>query len=135
MFLSPNEGSASGGQRAPLEVGCVAGGTSSLGLTGVERSRDIGGPSSSAKYCGCSTASRESAQRGSGRLHKRGPMQRALGMPFLYMYVVDRSSLDLIILLAFSTACLMLQAAPTAIRAAGLRVASTLLSCGSLRFI
>ncbi|RWV91821.1 hypothetical protein GW17_00045854 [Ensete ventricosum] len=59
----------------PLEVGCVAGGTSSLGLTGIERSCDIGDPPSSAKCCGCSTASRESAQRDSSHKYKRNPTQ------------------------------------------------------------
>ncbi|RZS01981.1 hypothetical protein BHM03_00031934 [Ensete ventricosum] len=72
MFPSPNERSGSGGRRVPPEVGCVAGRTSSLGLTGVERSCDIGGPPSSAKYCECSTTSSESAQLGLGREHKRG---------------------------------------------------------------
>ncbi|RRT45131.1 hypothetical protein B296_00050490 [Ensete ventricosum] len=110
MFLSPNEGSASGGQRAPPEIGCVMGGTSSPGLTGVERSRDIGGPSSSAKCCGCSTASRESAQRGSGRLHKRGPMQAVRGWR-VWMRSADGYS------------CYRL------------RVAYALLSCGSLKFL
>ncbi|RWW82845.1 hypothetical protein BHE74_00008667 [Ensete ventricosum] len=79
MFPSTNEGSASGGRRAPPEVGCVAGGTSSPGLTSVERSCDIGSPPSNAKCWGCSTVSRESAQRGLGREHKRGLTQAVRG--------------------------------------------------------
>ncbi|RWV85967.1 hypothetical protein GW17_00052186 [Ensete ventricosum] len=71
MFLSPNEGSISGGRKVPPEVGCVTGGTSSPWLTSIERSCNIGGPPSSAKCYGCSIASRESAQRDSGREYKR----------------------------------------------------------------
>ncbi|RZS23101.1 hypothetical protein BHM03_00055965 [Ensete ventricosum] len=61
------------GEKVPPEVGCVVGGISSLGLTGVELSCDIGGPPSSTKCCGCSTAFRKSTQRDSGREYKRDP--------------------------------------------------------------
>ncbi|RWV91589.1 hypothetical protein GW17_00046120, partial [Ensete ventricosum] len=72
MFLSPNEGSASGGRRVPPRLVVSREGHPPQ-LIDVERSCDIDDPPYSAKCCGCSIASKESTQRDSGREYKRGP--------------------------------------------------------------
>ncbi|RRT78130.1 hypothetical protein B296_00012017 [Ensete ventricosum] len=100
------------------------------GLTGVERYCDIDDPPSSAKCCGCSTASRESAQW--EREITSEPLGATPRASLLYLYVVDQSSLDLIILLTFSVNLFNIVGSTDNCSCCRLRVASALLSCDSL---
>ncbi|RRT82781.1 hypothetical protein B296_00000093 [Ensete ventricosum] len=90
MFPSLNEGS----RRAPLEVGCVTGGTSSPGLTGVERSCDIGRPPSSAKVLHhiqgvCTMGFRPRAQEGPDAGNSRSACAAAMVVTLMWILLTS----------------------------------------------